>query len=107
MVFFHVVYSHEIKPDTVLSAVTNIAATQTGSLRLQSQAPLPPVGNQPPGLVARYEDAGGRRVAIVFLVADLKQHGQRVAIGASTASPLPVAAAAVTLAAATPAPSTP
>jgi len=106
-VFFHVVYSHEIKPDTVLSAVTNIAATQTGSLRLQSQAPLPPVGNQPPGLVARYEDAGGRRVAIVFLVADLQQHGQRVAIGASTASPLPVAAAAVTLAAATPAPSTP
>jgi hypothetical protein len=108
-VFFHVVYSHAQKPEAVLDAVRKIATQEAGSLTLQTPVPtsLPPLGNQPDGFVARYEDPAGRRVAIVFLVVDLLQHGQRVAIGAVAASPAPLPASGATPTASSAAPSPP
>jgi len=86
--FFLVVYSHEVKPEDVLKAITEEIAPNPSSpsLRYMSTADFDELGNQPNGIVARYEDASGRRITVVFLVVDLLQHGQNMVIGASTSA---------------------
>lgn len=81
--FFHVVYSHEVKPEDVLKAIEDIAPVPHASLKYMSKTYLDELGNQPNGMVARYEDASGRRITVVFLVVDLKQHGQKTVVGAT------------------------
>lgn len=83
--FFLVVYSHEEQPKKILKAIEEIAPDPSScSLKYMSNTYLDEVGNQPNGMVARYEDASGRRITVVFLVVDLLQHGQKTVIGTSS-----------------------
>jgi hypothetical protein len=82
--FFLVVYSHEDNPGNILKAIGEDIAPNPSSLRYKSMVNLDELGNQPNGIVARYEDVSGRPVTVVFLVVDLLQHGQKTVIDAPT-----------------------